>query len=291
MHLDPNGPVEAEVRVLGPPLVDGPGRPDPEQIEFLTEIVVFLALHRDGAYPVTLAGFLGMQELTGPGSAADSAAGPGADAGGAGAAGAASGPAPAVARIERALVAAQDWLGVDAEGRPRLGPTPDGRWQLSPDVRCDWELFVAYVHRSGMPGADRESDLRAALQLVNGPLWTDLPPGRYRWVTSGPIERTMRTLVVDTAHQLAMLTLEHGDTVTAMAACRTGLRAAPTSELLWRDLLRTVAARGDRRTLEAVATELYRSVGGKSTRRGSGVEPETDALVQSLLPGFRRRRH
>ncbi|KPM53342.1 hypothetical protein ACG83_21645 [Frankia sp. R43] len=106
-----------------------------------------------------------------------------------------------------------------------------------------------------------------------------------------PVARTMRGAVIDAAHRLAAITLERGDTITAMAACRTGLRAVPTAEALWRDLLRTVAARGDRKTLEAVAGELYRAIAAPPGRPNRAAEPETDALVQELLPGFRRRRH
>jgi hypothetical protein len=158
---------------------------------------------------------------------------------------------------------------------------------LSPDVRCDWDLFAAYAHRSTLPTSDNEADLTTALQMVSGPLWTNLPAGRYGWLASTQVPKATRTAVVDVAHRLAMLTLGFGDTMTAMAACRTGLRAVPASEVLWRDLLRTVAARGDRRTLEAVVAEMYRTVAPDSP--AGRAEPETDALVQELLPGFRRR--
>jgi hypothetical protein len=167
---------------------------------------------------------------------------------------------------------------------------PDGRWRLSPDVRCDWDLFVAYALRANQPTSDSEIDLTTALQMVTGPLWSDLPARRYGWLASSAIEATTRNAVVDVAHHLADLTLGFGDTTTAIAACRTGLRAVPTSEVLWRDLLRTVAARGDRKTLEAVATEMYRSITSTPAGSGRGAEPETDALVHDLLPGFRRRR-
>jgi hypothetical protein len=251
-------PAEAEVRILGQPGVDAPGHPDPERLDLLTEIVVYLALHREGVHPVVLAAAIW------PRGVSDDV-------------------------VAAAVGHAQAWLGTDPAGRPRLGPGPDGRWRLSPDVRCDWELFVAYAHRSTLPTSDNEADLTTALQMVSGPLWTNLPDGRYGWLASTQVPKATRTAVVDVAHRLAMLTLGFGDTMTAMAACRTGLRAVPASEVLWRDLLRTVAARGDRRTLEAVVTEMYRTVAPDSGRSAGRAEPETDALVQELLPGFRRR--
>nr|MDT0666051.1 bacterial transcriptional activator domain-containing protein [Micromonospora sp. DSM 115978] len=179
------------------------------------------------------------------------------------------------------------WLGADGAGRPRLDARPDGRWQLGPDVRCDWDLFTAYAHRAHQPASDTEFDLTTALRMVSGPLWANLPAGRYGWLAPSDVENATRGAVVDVAHRLTELTLGFGDTTTAMAACRTGLRAVPSSEVLWRDLLRTVAARGDRRTLEAVAAEMYRTVGaGQAGGSGRQAEPETDALVQELLPGF-----
>ncbi len=256
---DPTAPAEAQVRILGLPTVEGPGRPPAERIDLLTEVIVYLALHREGVDSRLLA------EEIWPSDTTEEIA-------------------------DAALAEARQWLGTDANGSPRIMIGPDGRWWLSPDVRCDWELFVAYTHRAGLPGSDAEADLTTALRMVSGPLWTDLPAGRYRWATTGPIARSTWAGVVDVAHRLAQLTLDFGDTMTAMAACRTGLRAVPTPEVLWRDLLRTVAARGDRRTLQAVATEMYRTIGVSGVRRGGRAEAETDALVQTLLPGFRRGR-
>ncbi|WP_256788112.1 LysM peptidoglycan-binding domain-containing protein [Frankia sp. AvcI1] len=258
---EPMATGEAQVRVLGVPTVEGPGRQPTDDLDLLTEIAVYLALHREGAHRRLLA-----EEIWPADAEADDDA------------------------VDAALGEARRWLGADVEGRPRLSVDPQGRWRLSSDVRCDWELFVAYTHRAGMPGGDTEADLTTALRMVSGPLWTNLPTGRYRWATTGPIARSTRAGVVDVAHRLAELTLGFGDTMTAMAACRTGLRAVPASEALWRDLLRTVSARGDRRTLEAVTTEMYRTIGAGGGRRGGRAEAETDALVQTLLPGFRRAR-
>jgi hypothetical protein len=253
---------EAQVRILGTPTVEAPGRQPAVDLDLLTEIVVYLALHREGAEHQQL-----VQEISFAGT----------DPG--------DGDA-----VRTALERVRRWVGVDGEGRPRLAVGPEGYWRLSADVRCDWELFVAYSHRADMVGSDTEVDLTTALRMVSGPLWTGLPADRYRWATTGPIARSTRAGVIDVAHRLAVLTLGFGDTMTAMAACRTGLRAVPASEVLWRDLLRTVAARGDRRTLEAVVTEMYRTISAGGSRRGGRAEAETDALVQTLLPGFRRAR-
>ncbi|CAO5177012.1 Peptidoglycan-binding protein LysM [Frankia sp. AiPs1] len=259
---EPPATGEAQVRILGAPTVEAPGRPPVVDTELLTEIIIYLALHREGAHERTLAEEIWFAD-----------AGPVAD-----------------GVVSAVLARAGQWLGVDAAGGPRLAADLQGRWRLSPDVRCDWELFVAYTHRADLPGSDTEADLTTALRMVSGPLWTGLPDQRYRWATTSAIARSTRAGVVDVAHRLAGLTLDFGDTMTAMAACRTGLRAVPAAQVLWRDLLRTVATRGDRRTLEAVVTEMYRTISADGSRRGGRAEAETDALVQTLLPGYRRTR-
>jgi hypothetical protein len=256
---DPEGGGVAEVRMLGTLTAHGPGPVEHDRVDLLTEIIVYLALYPDGVHPRVLAAAIW------PRGVSDDV-------------------------VEAAIERVGTWLGRDPTGQPRLVADADGRLCLGPDVRCDWALFTAYAHRSTLPTSDNEGDLTTALRMVTGPLWSDLPAGRYGWLAATPIERMTRAAVVDVAHRLATLALGFGDTLTAMAACRTGLRAVPAAEVLWRDLLRTVAARGDRRTLESVVGEMYRALPAGSGRRGPRAEPETDALVQELLPGYRRRR-
>ncbi|WP_250281226.1 MULTISPECIES: bacterial transcriptional activator domain-containing protein [unclassified Frankia] len=247
---------DVAIRIMGEIAVEAPGPCDPDRREFLTELVVYLALHRSGVLSSALSAV-----LLPPGTPDD------------------------VLNDELEHVAG--WLGSDNEGRPHITVSDNECWRLTDDVRCDWDLFVAYTHRSAQPETDAEDDLTTALRLVAGPLWTNLPAGRYRWLDSGRIRTITSTAVVDVAHRLANLTLGNGDTVTAIAACRTGLRAAPTAEILWRDLLRTVAARHDRKALEAVINEMYQMIA--PSRTGLGIQAETNALVRELLPGFRRR--
>jgi len=306
------GPGEAEIRVLGRPAVYAPGPVTRDQIERLTELLVFLALHPDGAHPRTLAAALGPGDHRG--------AGPGA------------GTTDDLTATSLGLASA--WLGTGPSGHPRLVTGTDGRLRLGQDVRCDWWAFAAHAHRASNPpttapghtggsttdgsaggraadgrtadgraadGGNTEAELAAALGLVTGPLFADLPAGRYGWLRSTGLESGLRTAVVDVAHRLAERSLRAGDTATAMAACRTGLRAVPAAEPLWRDLLRTVAARGDRRSVEAVAAEMYRALpAATGSRPGGGLargrrpanrpaETETNELVKALLPGYRPR--
>ena len=290
-------PPDAEVRVLGRPAVSVPGWVPADQVDELTELVVYLAL--GPAAPPMHA----LMAAIWPGGASAEV-------------------------VVDALRRAQAWLGEDPRGRPRLYPGSDGGPRLDPGVRCDWRLFAASARRAlslfdaanprqpGQPQpadvhltsppsgellADAAANLAAALRLVTGPVLTDLPAGRYGWLLASGLDVRIRTAVVDVAHRLAALSLATGDTATAMAACRTGLRAVPAAEPLWRDLLRTVAARGDRRAVEAVAAEMYRALpppleqgqGHPSApgrrRIEAAAESETNELVQTLLPGYRPR--
>ncbi|WP_307874741.1 BTAD domain-containing putative transcriptional regulator [Frankia nepalensis] len=274
---DEADPGAVEARILGRPTVSAPGPVAVDQIEALTELVVYLALHPDGVSTRALAAALWPQGMSEQG-------------------------------VADAIGHARGWLGADPTGRPRLSADADGRLRLGPDVGCDWTRFHAHACQAqaattgdgDRPPARAAEELAAALRLVTGPVAEDLPAGRYGWLHSIGIATHVRSAVVDVAHRLATLSLRSGDTVTAMAACRTGLRAVPAAEVLWRDLLRTVATRGDRNTLTAVATEMYRALppatvprpGARpSGRRHSGpaAEPETTALVQALLPGYRHR--
>ncbi|WP_239336739.1 bacterial transcriptional activator domain-containing protein [Frankia sp. CiP3] len=249
-------PSEAEIRVLGTVTVDAPGPLEADRRDLLTELVIYLALHRDGTAIHDLSTTLW------PHGVPDDV-------------------------VMAALDHARAWLGPGSGGSPRITASADGSWRLADDLRCDWDLFVAYARRSKQPDADAEENLSNALRLVTGPLWTNLPDQRYRWLTSSTIRTATTTAVVDVAHRLAMLTLGYGDTLTAVAACRTGLRAVPTAEVLWQDLLRTVAARHDRKALEAVISEMHRVI--TPPRSGLKIQAETGALIRELLSGLRHR--
>ncbi|WP_045877256.1 BTAD domain-containing putative transcriptional regulator [Pseudofrankia sp. DC12] len=284
----PDPPADVEIKVLGHPAVSAPGWLPADQVDELTELVVYLALNPADPPTQILAAALW--------------------------------PAGASTEIVAdAIHRAQAWLGADPLGRPRLRIVGDGRPRLDPGVRCDWRQFSAWARRSAVPadpaGAAGQAvsvagtsaggpavELAAALRLVSGPVLADLPEGRYGWLKTSGLTERIRAAVVDVAHRLSSLSLTAGDTAMAMAACRTGLRAAPTAETLWRDLLRTVAARGDRHALQAVAAEMYRALpSGSAAQRDhptalgrrrvgdAGAEPETNELVQTLLPGYRPR--
>ncbi|HKE70997.1 MAG TPA: hypothetical protein VKB55_17175, partial [Nocardioidaceae bacterium] len=65
-----------------------------------------------------------------------------------------------------------------------------------------------------------------------------------------------------------------------------GLEVAPAAENLWQDALRLAAKLGSRTDVRAVADEMYSAI----EHHGSpaGATAETEALVEELIPGYRR---
>lgn len=249
---DPSVPFPVEVRVLGPVEVRGPGSIDPARAELATEIVALAALHPEGVHPHVL--------------------------------GSAVWPRGASDAVQQAAIGhVQHWLGQDNSGQPRLHLRVDGRWHLSDDVRVDWRVAQALACRA--TGATEADDLAAALTFVRGAAWAHLPAGRYAWLAHGSTERDSRALVVAAASRLAELASAGGDQTLACDALCSGLRMVPTSELLWRDLLRLEHSRGGREAAVHVAQGLYAELRAHGVPGGASAE--TDALVDELLPGLR----
>ncbi|WP_433541881.1 bacterial transcriptional activator domain-containing protein [Streptosporangium sandarakinum] len=128
--------------------------------------------------------------------------------------------------------------------------------------------------------------LEKALGLVRGPLLADRPRGRYAWLAADDLEYDVTAAVADAAHRLCEVRLARGEADRAVGAARAGLLLAPDDEGLWRDLLRATHLTGDAARLRAVADGLHR----RSDRPGGGgMAPETEALIDELLPSWRVR--
>ncbi|WP_203889137.1 bacterial transcriptional activator domain-containing protein, partial [Planobispora longispora] len=245
-----------EVRILGPVEVSGPPPLEEGRADLAVELAVYLATHPDGVHPVVLGGILwprGVQSV--------------------------------VRDATIARVAA--WLGSDAAGRPNLFTDEAGRLRLGPGVRTDWALFRELVRRSHADEAARAVLLDKALGLVRGPLLNGRPRGRYSWLAADDLEYDVTASVADAAHRLCEVRLAHGEADQAVAAVRAGLLLAADDEGLWRDLLRATHMTGDLARLRAVADALQRRAA--SHPYGGGMAPETEALIDELLPTWRMR--
>lgn len=251
--LEPADLAVAPVRVhlLGTPRVEARGPVPAERESQLTELVVHLALHPEGVHPSVLGAALWPRGVTRE-------------------------------VLDAAVERAEAWLG-EPSGAPGVVRDGDGRLRLGPEVVVDWDVvrtLLARARRAGDPAAERR-DLAAALRLAPGPACTPHPPGRYAWLARARLERASRDLLVDAAHRLALLGWDGDDPAAAKEAAWAGLRVAPAEELLWRDLLRAVAAADGADAVRDVAADL------EATLHSVGLAapaPETSALIDELLP-------
>ncbi len=276
--LEPPGPEDVVVRVLGRPEVIGWAGPTGTRS---TEIVVYLAVHDD---PVPIERFrdamwpLGARE-TSPDDDAVKAAATWADL--------VEPVSPQT--VKSALWRARRALGFDAEGRPNLPPTKGGLLgPLGPGVRCDWSEFRALVALSQrQPRHEAMESLRAALQRVRGAPFSYVPEGTHDWASSERIASNIEIAVADAAHRLCRWALEQGDDELAMWATHQGLLASPGQEALYRDRMEAAAVTGDPTRLRKVLTDAQRAV--RSIDPLDDLSHETVALYDHLSTKLERR--
>ncbi|GAA0387994.1 hypothetical protein Acor_53330 [Acrocarpospora corrugata] len=242
-------PPAIEVRILGPIEISPVRVLEDGRAALAQELVVYLATHPGGVHPVVLGGVLWPR-----------------------------GVQPMVRDATIARVA--QWLGEDSRGRSHLYTDESGRLRLSPEIRTDWDLFRELVRR-GDPNS-----LERALGLVRGPLLNARPANRYAWLAADSLEYDVTAAVADAAHRLCEAWLGRGAADAAVGAARAGLLLAPDDESLWRDLLRAAHATGDHARLRAVVDALHRRAA--SHPYGGGMAPQTESLIDELLPAWRR---
>lgn len=247
--LDNSVQQPVEVRVLGPGSVAGTGELAETDRDLLTEIAVFVALQRGGVHPDALTTAIwprGIDDAT----------------------------------RDASLAQVATWLG---EGRFRQR---DGLWWLDgPEVRVDWDIFRAYLdHAERMP-SEAVRALTAALELVTGEAWSGVPAGRYAWLAYDSAQVEIPALVIRTARRLAATHAQRGEADAARDALLRGLRMAPASEQLWREVLRLASQFATQRDVKLIADQMYSAIGQHGSP--AGARAETVALVEQLLPGYR----
>lgn len=239
------------VGVLGPVETRTPGVLDPTRVALATEIATFLALQSAPVHPSVLAASVWPRGVTA--EVRD-------------------------ATIERV----REWLGQDAEGNHLLRSDDDGRLSLGIDVAVDWHAFCELAGRGRRVGPRDERELlRRALHLVRGCFLEGRPSSRYAWLARTRLETQVEDVVVDAAHRLVELCQNDRDPSGAAGAAKAGLRLAPGSQLLWRDLVRAEFDGPGGADAAATAAGTLVEV---LADRGAPVEAETDALVEELLP-------
>ncbi|MEW9546992.1 BTAD domain-containing putative transcriptional regulator [Nonomuraea sp. NPDC050783] len=238
-----------EIRMLGPAEVLGLRPLEEGRMALAAELLVYLATHPGGVHPVVLGGVLW--------------------------------PRGVQDLVRDATIArVAEWLGPD-----HLLADEAGRLRLGPGVRTDWMVFRELVRRSHGDPSARPVLLEKALGLVRGPLLAGRPPGRYAWLAAEDLEYDVTAEVADAAHQLCEIRLAQGQPDAAVAAVRQALLLAADDEGLWRDLLRATHATQDNVRLRAVVEGLTRRAAAHPY--GGGLAPETEALIEELLPTWR----
>jgi hypothetical protein len=255
-HLIPDAVTPVEVTLLGPVSVTAASEIGPDRLPLATEIVVYLATHPGGVHPNVLTAAIWPRGVT------DEVR-------------------------DATLARVQDWLGSDDLGRPHLAADASGRLRLGSGVRVDWHVFRTLIAQAEQAagGPREETRLAQALGLVTGPFLAGTERGRYAWIVTDGLGYEVAARVGDAAHRLAELRMASGDPEGAMDAARAGLRLVPDDELLWRDLLTAGHATGDEHLLRAAASEVWTraSIDGPPP----GMAPETEALMDELLPTWR----
>lgn len=247
-------PAAVDLRVLGPVDVTAPGVLEEGRRAACTEMLVYLALHPEGVHPIVLAGAVWPRGVSS-------------------------------AQRDSAIARLRDWLGRDATGSPNLVISAEGRLRLGPGVRTDWDVARTLMRLAAADPSAEDGYLDQALALVRGPLLQGHPPSRYAWLAGTDVEDEVPARLADVAHRLVELRLGAGDHHGAVAAARAALAGAPEDELLWRDLLRAVAATGDVPRLRALVAELQGRV--EADPAVEELPPETEALIDELLPSWR----
>jgi hypothetical protein len=245
----PGGIAAVTVRLLGPVSVTAPGVVDPAARDLLTEVVVAAALHPEGLHEAVL------RAEVWPRGVGDDV-------------------------LARTLAQVQAWLGSATDGRPRLRVDAAGRYVLSAAGHTDWDRLQA---AAAVPdGPEQAAALDAALAEVAGEAFT-APAAGFGSLGFHRAARDARVVGTAVARRAGALALERGDRTAAVEALRAGLRLVPAAEALWRDLLR-VLADSDPGAVAGVAQEARTTLAA----RGIRAEPDTDALVQQLVPGLGR---
>lgn len=230
------------VRILGPVQIVG-SRFSLDRRKRLTELLVYLALHREGCSGEALTTAVWPDRRV---------------------------PTQTVANR---LSEARQLLGTTSTGEPRLRKV-SGRHILS-DVTTDWDQFEA------MSSADRDpSDWISALEMIRGRPFDGL--SESGWALLEGFVATIEGQVTDVACRVALWQLDRGDPVAAERAVRRALMAAPWDERLYRMLMLANHASGNRTGVEATLRSLARVLEW-SGDPVEGVHPETAKLYRDLM--------
>jgi hypothetical protein len=143
----------------------------------------------------------------------------------------------------------------------------------------DWDELRHLAGSAAGPG--ELATLLRAVELFRGEAFCGSTPGRYGWLAFARAARDARVVGTAVTRRAAALLVAQRRPDEAERVLRRGLELVPTAEAIWRDLLELTLPRGPQPVAMA-ADEMYRVLAAHRI----WPEPETDALVQQLAPGY-----
>ncbi len=176
-----------------------------------------------------------------------------------------------------------------SEARLALGMAEDGAYHirkqghrhlLGPGVTTDWERF-SLLARPGRSAADWHD----ALELVRGRPFDGLREAS--WTLLEGIVPTIESAIVDVACRLAEHALAAEDAEEAEWAARRAMLVCPWDERLYRIVMRSADAAGNRAGVDAALRQLARVLEGSGDPLDV-VHPETATLYRFLTGRHRR---
>ena len=214
-HRDANSRIGVDVSVLGPIEIRGSAEPLGGH-PLLTELVVYLAMHPEGATTAAWETALWPERRMPPQT------------------------------IANRLSEARRALGVAADGRARLRRSDERH--LIAEITTDWDRFQTFA------ADDNPASWRRALELVRGRPFSDLH--QAQWVALEGFAIEIEHAIVDCALRLGRDALGRGEPDEAISAAQRALRATPWDERLHRLLMVASDAAGDRAGVEATLRHL-----------------------------------
>jgi hypothetical protein len=167
----------------------------------------------------------------------------------------------------------------------------DRMYRLADGYLLDWHLFRRLRARGEIHGPAGVRDLRAALELIRGiPLdgadraYAAGARNPYTWLPESEIyPGHLVSAIVDTAHELAELYLDAGDTTSARWAVHQAWLADPYrgDDELWRDLMRAEHTDGHSSELKQLLGELIHA---REAEVPEDLAKNTYAWLRELLP-------
>lgn len=235
-------PDEVRVLVLGPVSVQGAARPFARA--WSLDLVVYLAMHREGATTERWTSALWPDRI------------------------------PAPATVHSTASSARRALGVASTGDDHL-PRAHGRLTLGPQAGSDWDDFLR-LSKSADP-----DDWEGALALVRGRPFDGLRASD--WLVLEGIQAAVESTVVDVACRFARTCLESGPPGAAKAewSARQALLVSQYDERLYRVLLLAADLAGNPAGVETTMRELLTLV-AEEVEPFDSIHPETLALYRSL---------